>query len=39
MDVKDFKVGSCKTGYEYAYFMPENINVLDTIFQIVIKLG
>ncbi len=26
MDVKDFKAGLYKTGYEYVYFMPEKIN-------------
>lgn len=26
MDIKDFKAGSYKTGYEYRYFSPEKIN-------------
>ncbi len=26
MDIKDFKAGSNKAGYEYTYFMPETIN-------------
>ena len=26
MDIKDFKAGKHKKGYEYSYFMPENIN-------------
>jgi Fic family protein len=26
MDIKEFKAGTMKKGYEYMYFMPENIN-------------
>ncbi|NLA92463.1 MAG: Fic family protein, partial [Spirochaetales bacterium] len=26
MDIKNFKAGSCKEGYQYNYFLPEKIN-------------
>ena len=26
MDIKDFKAGTYKQGYEYRYFLPEKIN-------------
>jgi hypothetical protein len=26
MDIKDFKAGSYRKGYEYHYFLPEKIN-------------